>query len=115
MSDVFSAAVERLSRVPGVRGALVVEKDAAVPVAAEVSEGVNATAVAALAASLFRRSSQASESARFGVLQTLHLEAAGGHVVVVDAGELVLVAVAERDAQLGLIRLEAMRAGQSLT
>jgi predicted regulator of Ras-like GTPase activity (Roadblock/LC7/MglB family) len=115
MSDVFTAAVERLSRVPGVRGALVVEKDAAVPVAAELSEGVNGTAVAALAASLFRRSSHASESAQFGSLQTLQLEAAGGHVIVVDAGELVLVAVAERDAQLGMVRLEAMRAGQSLT
>jgi predicted regulator of Ras-like GTPase activity (Roadblock/LC7/MglB family) len=114
MSDVFTETVERLSRIAGVRGALIVEKDAAVPVAAELSEGVNGPAVAALAASLFRRAVQASDAARFGAVSTLQLEAEDGHVVVVDASELVLVVIAERDAQLGLVRLEALRAAQSL-
>jgi predicted regulator of Ras-like GTPase activity (Roadblock/LC7/MglB family) len=114
MNDSYGAVVEALSRVPGVQGALIVEADAAVPVVAELSAGINGTAVAALAASLFRRSAQASESARFGALDTLHLEADSGHVVVVGAGELILVVVAERDAQLGLVRLEAHRAADSL-
>jgi uncharacterized protein len=114
MSDVFTAAVERLSRISGVRGALIVESDAAVPVVAELSEGVNGTAVAALAASMFRRTLQATETAQLGRLSTLQLEADEGHVVVVDAGELILVVIASRDAQLGMIRLEAMRAAQSL-
>jgi uncharacterized protein len=115
MSDQFTAAVERLSRVPGVTGALVVEREAGVPVVAELSEGVNGTAVAALTASLFGRTAQASESAQFGRLGTLHLEADDGHVVAVDAGDLILVVVTERDAQLGLVRLEAHRAADSLT
>lgn len=115
MSDVYTAATERLSRVSGVRGALIVEKDAAVPVVAELREGVNGTAVAALAASLFRRTAQASDTAQFGRLTTLQLEADEGHVIAVDAGELILVVVAERDAQLGLVRLEAHRAAESLT
>jgi len=114
MSDVFTAAVERLSRVSGVRGAMIVEADAAVPVVSELSEGVNGTAVAALAASLFRRTGQASETASFGRLATLQLEAEDGHVVVVGAGELILVVIAERSAQLGLVRLEAHRAAESL-
>jgi uncharacterized protein len=114
MSDVFTAAVERLSRIAGVRGALIVESDAAVPVVSELSEGVNGTAVAALAASMFRRTLQATETAQLGRLSTLQLEADEGHVVVVDAGELILVVIAARDAQLGMIRLEAMRAAQSL-
>jgi predicted regulator of Ras-like GTPase activity (Roadblock/LC7/MglB family) len=114
MSDVFTAAVDRLSRVSGVRGAMIVEADAAVPVVAELSEGVNGTAVAALAASLFRRTSQASQTANFGELATLQLEAEDGHVVVVGAGELILVVIAERNAQLGLVRLEAHRAAGSL-
>jgi len=114
MSDVFAAAAERLSRVGGVRGALIVEKDAAVPVVAELSEGVNGTAVAALAASLFQRTAQASSAAQFGRLSTLQLEADEGHVIVVDADELILVVIADRDAQLGLVRLEAHRAAESL-
>jgi predicted regulator of Ras-like GTPase activity (Roadblock/LC7/MglB family) len=115
MSDAYRAAVERLSRVAGVRGALVVDGQAAVPVVAEVSEGVNGTAVAALAASLFRRTGKASDSAQLGALESLHLEADDGHVIVVGAGELILVVLAERDAQVGLVRLEAARAAQSLS
>jgi predicted regulator of Ras-like GTPase activity (Roadblock/LC7/MglB family) len=114
MSDVYTAAVERLSRVPGVRGALIVESDAGVPVISELSEGVNGTAVAALAASLFRRTLQAADTAQLGRLTTLQLEADEGHVVVVGAGELILVVIAERAAQLGMVRLESMRAAQSL-
>ncbi|CAN5711074.1 roadblock/LC7 domain-containing protein [soil metagenome] len=114
MSDVFTAAVDRLSRVAGVRGALIVEADAAVPVVAELSDDVNGTAVAALAASLFRRTAQASETAEFGRLATLQLEADDGHMLVVDAGEVILVVITTRDAQLGLVRLEAHRAAGSL-
>lgn len=114
MNDLLLAAVERVSRVAGVRGALLVESEAGVPVVSELREGVNETAVAALAASLFRRTAAASETADFGRLNTLQLEADGGHVVAVDAGDLILVVVAERDAQLGLVRYEAHRAAESL-
>jgi predicted regulator of Ras-like GTPase activity (Roadblock/LC7/MglB family) len=114
MSDVYSEAVERLSRVAGVRGALLVDSEAGVPVMAELAEGVSGSAVAALASSLFRRTAQASSSAGFGALATLQLEADDGHVVAVDAGELIIVVIAARDAQLGLVRLEAHRAAESL-
>lgn len=115
MSDAYTTAVRRMSRIAGVRGALVVDLEAGVPVVAELSEGVNGMAVAALTASLFRRSAQAADAADFGALGTLQLEADDGHVVAVDAGEVVLVVVAGREAQLGLVRLEANRAARALT
>jgi predicted regulator of Ras-like GTPase activity (Roadblock/LC7/MglB family) len=115
MSDVYTAAVERMSRVSGVRGALIVEADAGLPVVAELSEGVNGTAVAALAASLFRRSAQAADTADFGELHTLQLDADDGHVVAVGKNGLILVVIAGRDAQLGLVRLESHRAAQTLS
>jgi predicted regulator of Ras-like GTPase activity (Roadblock/LC7/MglB family) len=114
MSDMYAAALARVSQVPGVRGALIVEAEAGVPVLAELAEDVNGTAVAALAAALFQRSAQASRAAHFGGLGTLQLEAEAGHVVVVYGGELLIVAVAERGAQLGMVRLEAHRAAESL-
>ena len=114
MIDVYNAAVQRLSRVSGVRGALIVDPDAGVPVVAELAEGVSGTAVAALAASLFRRTTQASENADFGRLSTLQVDADEGHVIAVYAGELIIVVVAAKDAQLGLVRLEAHRAAGSL-
>lgn len=114
MSDIFSEALDRLSRVPGVRGALIVETEAGVPVLAELAEGVEGAPLAALASSLFRRTSKASQTASFGNVRTLQLEAAGGHVVVANGGELLVVVVAEKNAQLGHVRLEAHRAAEAL-
>lgn len=114
MNQLFIAAVDRVSRVAGVRGVLLVESEGGVPVISELREGVNETAVAALAASLFRRTGDASETADFGRLNTLQLEADEGHIVAVDAGDLILVVIAEHDAQLGLVRYEAHRAAESL-
>lgn len=114
MNQLFTAAVERVSHVAGVRGVLVVDAEAGVPVVSELREGVNETAVSALAASLFQRMSAASRAADFGELFTLQLEAEDGHVVAVGAGDVVLIVVAEHDAQIGLVRYEAHRAAETL-
>jgi predicted regulator of Ras-like GTPase activity (Roadblock/LC7/MglB family) len=114
MSDLLSQTVDRLSRGTGVRGAMIVESDAGVPVVAELHEGVEGAAVAALASSLFRRTDQAARTAAFGPIGTLQLEAEAGHVVVANAGDLLVVVIAERGAQLGLVRLEAHQAAEAL-
>jgi predicted regulator of Ras-like GTPase activity (Roadblock/LC7/MglB family) len=112
--DPLASALRRVSRVPGVIGALIVEADAGVPVMAELREGVEGNAVAALAAALFRRTSNAADAAGFGRLSTFHLEAAQGHVIASGAGDLVVVAIVEDDAQIGLARVETHRAAESL-
>lgn len=114
MSDIYTEALERLSRVPGVRGALIVETNAGVPVLAELAEGVEGTAVAALASSLFRRTNHAAQTATFGSLRTLQMEGEAGHVIVANGGDLLIVVVTEKTAQLGMVRLEAHRAAQAL-
>jgi predicted regulator of Ras-like GTPase activity (Roadblock/LC7/MglB family) len=114
MSDIYAEALDRLSRVPGVRGAILVETDAGLPVMAELAEGVEGGAVSALAASLFRRTGKAAEAAAFGSVRTLQLEAEGGHMVIANGGELLVVVVAEKNAQLGQVRLEAHRAAETL-
>ena len=114
MSDLFRDILERASHVSGVRGAMIVESDAGVPVMAELTEGVDGGAAAALASSLFRRTKRAAQTAEFGELRTLQLEAEAGHVIVADAGELLIVIVAEKNAQLGMVRLEAHRAAEAL-
>jgi predicted regulator of Ras-like GTPase activity (Roadblock/LC7/MglB family) len=112
--DIFQAALERLSRVPGVRGALIVDADAGVPVVSELAADVDGGALAALAASLFKRTDRAVAAAMFGKLSTLQLEAEQGHVIAGDAGDLIIVAIAERQAQLGLVRLEVHRTAEGL-
>jgi predicted regulator of Ras-like GTPase activity (Roadblock/LC7/MglB family) len=114
MSDIYAEALDRLSRVSGVRGALIVETDAGVPVLAELAEGVPGDVIAALASSLFRRTDKAAQTAAFGNLRTLQLEAEAGHVIVANGGELLVVVVADKNAQLGQLRLEAHRAAEAL-
>ena len=114
MSDVYTEALARLSRVPGVRGALIVESDAGLPVVSELADGVDGSALAALASSLFRRTNNASQTAAFGKLSTMQLEAEDGHVVVSNGGDLLIIVVAEKTAQLGMVRLEAHRAAEAL-
>lgn len=114
MSDVYSDAVQRLSRVSGVRGALIAEAGTGLPVVSELADDVGGPALAALATALFRRSAQAAESGSLGGLQSVQLETQDGHLLAVAAGELVLAVLATPDAQLGLIRMEAHRAAGSL-
>jgi predicted regulator of Ras-like GTPase activity (Roadblock/LC7/MglB family) len=114
MSDPYRTSVERLSRVSGVRGALVVDMEAGLPVSAELAEDVSGPAVAALAATLFRRTAEATSSAGFGASRSIQLETGEGHVIMVGAGDLMVVVVAEPGAQLGLVRLEAHRAAEAL-
>ena len=114
MSDVYLDTVARLSRVPGVRGAIVVEPDTGVPVTAEVDASVASEALSALAAALFQRTASASSAAGLGPLRRFQLETAGGHLLMARAGELVLVVLVEDDGQLGRVRLETQRAAESL-
>lgn len=114
MTDPMREALVRLSRVQGVRGALVVDLEAGVPVLDELASGVDGKAVAALGSALFRRSGQAVSAAGYGPLAVAQLEAEAGHVLAVGTDILLVVVLAERGAQLGLIRVEAQRAVEAM-
>lgn len=111
----FEDVLERLSRVAGVRGAMLVDSQAGVPIIAEMAEGVAGGAVAAMAASLVKRSAKATTAAKYGGVRTIQLEAAGGHLIVANHGDLIAVAVTRPDAQLGLVRVEIRNAVEALS
>jgi uncharacterized protein len=115
MRKNFEDVLDRLTRVAGVRGAMLVDAQAGVPIVAEMAEGVSGPAVAAMAASLVKRASKASQSAKFGALKTIQLEGAEGHVLVANHGDIIAVAVTRADAQLGLVRVEIRNAVEALT
>lgn len=113
MSDSLSRALDRLTRLGGVQGAMVVDAEAGVPVASQLATGVEETALAAMSGALFTRTAQASRSAGYGALRVLQLQAAGGHLVVADAGPLLVVVLTETGARLGPVRvLAAQTAGE---
>lgn len=114
MSDLIARALTRLTRAAGVQGAMVVDAEAGVAVASDLAVDVHERALAALAGSLFSRTSDASRSSGFGDVRLLQLDAGAGHVVVAGAGPLLVVALAEPGGQLGLVRAEAERAAGEL-
>lgn len=109
------AALERLTGVRGVRGAMLVSADDGLVVAEAAMDGVDGRAVAALAASLAKKMARATASAGLRPPELVHLRGEQGSVLAVPAGpDLLLVAVADRDANLGLARIELIGAARGL-
>ena len=104
--------LDLITRVRGVRGAMLVSAEDGLVIAEQLMEGIKGSAVAALAASLAGRLRRAMEAAGLGTSVFWHLQAEQGTLLVVPAASGVLVvAVAEPDVNIGLVRLELLRAG----
>jgi predicted regulator of Ras-like GTPase activity (Roadblock/LC7/MglB family) len=107
----FETALELVTHVPGVRGAMLVSAADGVVVAEALMDEMKGSAVAALAASLASRLRRAAEGAGRGAPRFVHLTATGGTLLAAPMGEdLLLVTVAERSVNAGLARLEMFRA-----
>lgn len=114
MSDPLHAALNRISRVRGVRGSMWVSADDGIAVADLLMEGVRGRAVAALAAALARKVSGAAAATGAGKVRFVQLEAEGGTLLVAAAPrDLLIVALADRRVNVGLLRLEMTRAAEA--
>lgn len=110
----MSKALDLITRVRGVRGAMLVSAEDGLIIAEQLMEGIKGTAVAALAASLAGRLRRAMEAAGTGTSVFWHLQADQGALLVVpgSGGGILVVAVAEPDVNIGLVRLELLRAAE---
>ena len=119
----MSTALDLITRVRGVRGAMLVSADDGIVVAEQLMEGIKGSAVAALAASLAGRLRRAMEAAGTGASVFWHLQGEQGALLVVPGGKasdgagggagILVVAVAEPDVNIGLVRLELLRAAEA--
>lgn len=113
MTAGYARTLDLVTRVRGVRGAMLVAGDDGLVIAEQLADGIKGTAVAALAASLAAKLRRAMEAAGVGVGQFWHLQCEQGALLVVPAASGVLVvAVAEPDVNVGLVRLELLRAAE---
>lgn len=104
---VGSDLLDRVIQVRGIRGAILVSESDGLVVAEALSAGVQGAPIAALAASLTQRIRRAARAAGLAPPEVVQLRADRGAIVTVPAGDdLLLVAIAERSANLGLARLE---------
>jgi predicted regulator of Ras-like GTPase activity (Roadblock/LC7/MglB family) len=106
--------LDTVRRQRGVTASLVASESDGVIVDARLQVGQRGDRVAALAASLYRKAGLSAAAAGLGAVGFMQLEAASGRVCAVGRNGLVLVAVARRDANVGLIRVEMLRAAQGL-
>jgi predicted regulator of Ras-like GTPase activity (Roadblock/LC7/MglB family) len=107
-------ALEALTSIPGVRGAMLANRDDGIVVAEAVMENVEGGALAALASSLARRLDSAAQAARGGATGFLHLQATGGSLFVAPAGaEMLLVVIAGKGVNVGRARLEMARIAET--
>ncbi len=116
MTNFAQQVLEEVTRIPGVRGALLVSEDDGLIVAEALMEGVDGPAVAALAASLTGRLGRATRALGKAAPVLLHLQATGGAVFSAAGGEgLLLVAVTAADVNAGLVRLSLLDAAGRLS
>jgi predicted regulator of Ras-like GTPase activity (Roadblock/LC7/MglB family) len=110
----FGGVLDALIRQRGVLGSLVVSEADGIIVDSNLSIGINGATVAALAASLYRKARLSSRAAELGEATFFQLEAERGRVCAVGRNDLVIVTVAETRANVGLIRMEMLRAMEVL-
>jgi predicted regulator of Ras-like GTPase activity (Roadblock/LC7/MglB family) len=107
----LDALLGELTRIHGVRGALVVSRDDGLVVADALMENVDGAAVAALAASLAGRMAGVTEALGQPPPQLWQLQGTDGLLLAAPAGrELLLVAVAAPEVEAGELRLRLLRA-----
>jgi predicted regulator of Ras-like GTPase activity (Roadblock/LC7/MglB family) len=115
MNPAYTTLLESLTRLRGIRGAMVVAAQDGLVVAESLMGGVKGPTLAAVAASLAGRAADLSARAGFGSPRFLHMQATDGSLLIAPASaDLVLVAVAGRDVPLGLLRLEMLRMAERL-
>jgi predicted regulator of Ras-like GTPase activity (Roadblock/LC7/MglB family) len=110
----FADTLAQLTRQRGVLGSMVVSEADGIIVDSNLQIGVKGNVVAALAASLYRKARLSAQAAGLGTAAFLQLEAQRGRVCAVGRGDLLLVTVAESRANVGLIRVEMLRAVEVL-
>ncbi len=110
----YDGLLDRVMRMPGIRGVLVVALADGLVVDGRVHVGVDGAALAALAASLYRRAGRATSAAvEEGLF--LELEAERGRIMIAGRESLALMAVVDRRANPGQARLSVRRAAAGLT
>lgn len=114
MTSPFSAILATLIRHRGVKGCMVVGEGDGMIVDSTLQAGMNGAPFAALTASLYRKARRAAQSAGFGDATFLELDAEQGRVCAAGRNDLVLVVVAESRVNVGLVRVELLKAAEAL-
>jgi len=101
--------LNELNKTPGITGSMVVGNDGIV-IASDLESGLEGDTVGALAASITTNIQKSLDRLRTSPLSQVTIEADEAKLFFTDAGIGILVVTAEKDVNIGLIRLEIKNA-----
>ena len=110
----FSDILQSIARQRGVSAVLIVSERDGIVVDGHMHVGISEDRVAALAASLYRKARLSARAAGLGNTSFMQLEAPAGRICAVGAGDLVLVVVAAPTVNVGMVRIEMLRAAPAV-
>ncbi len=114
MSSPFREMLHSLMRLRGVLATMLVDEHEGMIIDSILQVGQDGDRVAALAASLHRKARKSAEAAGMGGVSYMQLDAASGRICAAGRGTMVLVVVAAPTANIGLVRVETLKAVQAL-
>lgn len=112
--SAFAPLLASVTRHRGVTACVVVAAADGIVIAGSAQVGVDTAAFAALTASLYGKAGRALASAGFGRTGFCELEAERGRVLAAGRNGIVIVTVTESRANLGLLRVELLKAAATL-
>ncbi|HVZ77173.1 MAG TPA: roadblock/LC7 domain-containing protein [Gemmatimonadaceae bacterium] len=110
----FAEMLGALTRQRGVVASLVVDEHEGMIVDAILQFGQDGDRIAALAASLYRKARQSAHAAGLGGVHFLQMDAEQGRLCMAGRNALVLVVATSPNANVGLVRVEMLRAVEGL-
>ena len=114
----YRELLRTMSRLPGVRGALVGTLAEGLVVDSELMIGVEGEPVAAFTASLLRRTGRTLRAGELGSTDFVQVEAHGGYLFVATPGggsDLFLTVIADPSVSPGIVRVEMRRGVEVLS
>ena len=110
MESPFTPILTAIARQRGVSAVLIVSERDGIVIDGHMHVGISEDRVAALAASLYRKARMAANAAGMGNTSFMQLEAPRGRICAVGAGDVVLVVVTQPSINVGMVRMEMLRA-----
>jgi predicted regulator of Ras-like GTPase activity (Roadblock/LC7/MglB family) len=105
--------LNKLNKVDGVRGSLVIGRDGLV-IAADLGTDVNEAAVAAVGSQILNSLQGALRRMQMGTFKRFVVTGRDGKIVIADAAVALLVVILELEANMGLAGVEIKEAMQEV-
>jgi predicted regulator of Ras-like GTPase activity (Roadblock/LC7/MglB family) len=102
-----------LNKTEGIKGSMLVGKDGLV-IESQMPGGVDTELIGAMASAAYGSAERTASEINQGTLEQMMIEGEHGKTIMTDAGEGILVVLADSKVNLGLIRINIRRSTEKV-